>query len=85
MATGFMSRWTSSCSRAISRFIKARSETGWNTSSRFNDYNRVIHAEDDSDASYSIGGTSLEFDVVTQPELARMVRNQYTGQIAIPV
>ena len=49
----------------------------------FNDYNRVIHAEDDSDASYSIGGISLEFDVVTQPELARMVRNQYTGQIAI--
>ena len=49
----------------------------------FNDYNRVIHAEDDSDASYSIGGISLEFDMVTQPELARMVRNQYTGQIAI--
>ena len=49
----------------------------------FNDYNRVIHAEDDSDASYSIVGISLEFDVVTQPELARMVRNQYTGQIAI--
>ena len=49
----------------------------------FNDYNRVIHAEDDSDASYSIGGISLEFDVVTQPELARMVVNQYTGQIAI--
>ena len=29
------------------------------------------------------GGISLEFDVVTQPELASMVRNQYTGQIAI--
>ena len=43
----------------------------------------MIHAEDDSDASYSIGGISLEFDVVTQPELACMVRNQYTGQIAI--
>ena len=32
---------------------------------------------------YSIGGISLEFDVVTQPELARIVRNQYTGRVAI--
>ena len=49
----------------------------------FNDYSRVILAEDDGDASYSIGSISLEFDVVTQPELARMIRNQYTGRLAI--
>ena len=49
----------------------------------FNDYSRVILAEDDGEASYSIGSISLEFDVVTQPELARMIRNQYTGRLAI--
>ena len=49
----------------------------------FNDYSHVITAENDSDAKYSIEGISLEFDVVTQPDLARMVRNQYTGQVAI--
>ena len=49
----------------------------------FNDYGRVILAEGDGAASYSIGSISLEFDVVTQPELARMIRNQYTGRLAI--
>ena len=49
----------------------------------FNDYSRVILTASDSAATYSIGGISLEFDVVTQPELARMVRNQYTGRVAI--
>ena len=34
-------------------------------------------------ASYSIGSISLEFDVVTQPELACMICNQYTGRLAI--
>ena len=43
----------------------------------------MIHATGDDDASYSIGSISLEFDVVTQPELARMIRNQYTGRLAI--
>ena len=49
----------------------------------FNDYSRVILAEDDGEASYSIGSISLEFDVVTHPELACMIRNQYTGRLAI--
>ena len=49
----------------------------------FNDYSRVIHATGDGAASYSIGSISLEFDVVAQPELARMIRNQYTGRLAI--
>ena len=49
----------------------------------FNNYSRVSLTASDSAATYSIGGISLEFDVVTQPELARMVRNQYTGRVAI--
>ena len=49
----------------------------------FNNYSRVILTASDSAATYSIGGISLEFDVVTQPELARMFRNQYTGRVAI--
>ena len=49
----------------------------------FNDYSRVILAEGDGAASYSIGSISLEFDVVTQPELAHMICNQYTGRLAI--
>ena len=49
-----------------------------------NDYNRVIQAVRDVDASYHIGGRSLEYDMVTLPELARMIDNQYKGRLAIP-
>ncbi|GFR59470.1 hypothetical protein ElyMa_001795300 [Elysia marginata] len=47
----------------------------------FNDYNRVILATDES--SYSIENISLEFDVVTNVDIARMIRNQYAGRLAI--
>ena len=47
----------------------------------FNDYNCVIQA--DIDASYHIGGISLEYDMVTLPELAQMIDNQYKGRLAI--
>ena len=49
----------------------------------FNDYSRVIRATDDVDASYHIGGISLEYDMVTLPELARMIDNQYKSRLAI--
>ena len=49
----------------------------------FNDYSRVIWATGDADASYSVGNLSLEYDMVTQPELARMIANQYNGRLAI--
>ena len=38
----------------------------------FNDFSRVIQATGDVDASYHIGGISLEYDMVTLPELARI-------------
>ena len=49
----------------------------------FNDYSRVIQATGDVDASYHIGGISLEYDMITLPELARMIDNQYKGRLAI--
>ena len=49
----------------------------------FNDYSRVVVATDDAGASYTIGNISLEFDKVTDPELARMIRNQYVGRLAV--
>ena len=47
----------------------------------FNDYSRVIQATGDS--SYTIENISLEYDMVTNAELARMIRNQYAGRLAI--
>ena len=49
----------------------------------FNDYSHVIQATGDVDASYHIGGISLEYDMVTLPELARMIDHQYKGRLAI--
>ena len=42
----------------------------------FNDCNRVIWATGDTDASYDIENISLEYDLVTQQELTRMISNQ---------
>ena len=49
----------------------------------FNDYSRVIVATGDAAASYSIDNIALEFDMVTQPDLARQIRNQYAGRLAV--
>ena len=49
----------------------------------FNDYSRVIQATGDVGASYPIGGISLEYDMVTLPELARMIDNPYKDRLAI--
>ena len=42
---------------------------------KFNDYNRVINSSK-IDATYKITDISLEYDIVTQPELARSVRSE---------
>ena len=49
----------------------------------FNDYSRVIKATGDAAASYDINNISLEYEMITQPELARIIRNQYAGRLAI--
>ena len=41
----------------------------------FNDYNRVIKSSK-NDATYKITDISLEYDIVTQPELTRSIRSQ---------
>ena len=44
----------------------------------FNDYNRVINSSVASpDAKYKITDISLEYEIVTQPDLARSVRSEY--------
>ena len=48
----------------------------------FNDYMKVINSSD-TDSSYVIKGISLEFDMVTDSELARQIRDQYSGRMAI--
>ena len=50
---------------------------------KFNDYSRAIEATGDVDASYHIRGISLEYDMVTLPEMARMIDNQYKDRLAI--
>ena len=49
----------------------------------FNNYSSAIQATGNANASYDIENISLEYDIVTQPELARMIANQYNGHLAI--
>ena len=49
---------------------------------KFNDYMKVIQATD-GNSTYSIKNISLEFEMVSEPELARMIRQQYSGKMAI--
>ena len=49
----------------------------------FNDYSRVIQATGDADASYDIENISLEYDMITQSDLVRMIDDQYKGRLAI--
>ena len=43
---------------------------------KFNDYNQVINSSK-TDATYKITDISLEYDIVTQPKLARSIRSEY--------
>ena len=45
----------------------------------FNNYGKVVVSTDTA-ASYSITDIHLEFDVVSSPELATMIRNMYNGK-----
>ena len=48
----------------------------------FNDYNKVINSTD-VEASYTIKNICLEFDTVSDTELARQIRQQVDGRMAI--
>ena len=49
----------------------------------FNDYGRVVRATSDTAAKFEIEGIALEFEMVTNRELADNIRNQYAGKMAI--
>ena len=48
----------------------------------FNDYNKVIDATA-ADSSYVISNICLEFDMVTDSELARQIRQKFTGRMVV--
>ena len=48
----------------------------------FNDYSRVIQSNNGI-GTYKISNISLEYDIVTHPELARLIRQQYQQQLII--
>ena len=48
----------------------------------FNNYNRVINSLK-TDATYKITDISLEYDIVTQPELARAIRSEYVEMVLL--
>jgi len=48
----------------------------------FNDYGHVIKSPD-ATATYQITNIALEFDVVTNPDLGRLKRQQYTKQTVL--
>ena len=50
----------------------------------FNDYNRVINSSVASpDAKYKITDISLEYEIVTQPYLARSIRSEYQSMVLL--
>ena len=49
---------------------------------KFNNYNRVINSSK-TDAMYNITDISLEYDIVTQPELARSIRSEYNKMVLL--
>ena len=49
---------------------------------KFNDYNQVINSSK-TDATYKITDISLEYNIVTQPELARSIRSEYDKMVLL--
>ena len=48
----------------------------------FNNYNRVIISEDTT-ATYMISEISLEYEIVTSPQLSRMIKDQFQSKVSI--
>ena len=48
----------------------------------FNNYNRVINSTGAApDAKYEISNISLEYEIVTQPKLARSIKDEYNEMV----
>ena len=48
----------------------------------FDDYNKVIKSKGEA-SSYAIKNICLGFDMVSDPELTRQIRQQYSGKMVI--
>ena len=48
----------------------------------FNDYNRVINSSK-TDATYKITDISLEYDIITQPQLEHTIRSEYDEMVLL--
>ena len=49
---------------------------------KFNDYSRVINSSK-TNATYKITDVSLEYDIVTQPDLARFIKEDYDKMVLL--
>ena len=49
---------------------------------KFNYYNQVINSSK-TDATYKITGISLEYDIVTQPDLAKSIKDEYDKMVLL--
>ena len=49
---------------------------------KFNDYNQVVNSSK-TNAKYKITDTSLQYDIVTQHELARSIRSEYDKMVLL--
>ena len=63
-------------------YYQAGLRNGLSYELKFNDYNRVINSSI-TDATYKITDISLEYDIVTQPELARSIRSEYDKMVLL--
>ena len=65
-----------------SPFYQARLADRLSYKLMFNNYSKVVTSTD-ADAKYRVGGISLEYEVVTNAELARIIKNQYSGKMMV--
>jgi len=66
----------------MAHFIRRGSSIGFIFKLTFNYYGRVIIATN-TDASYKITNIALEFEIITQSDLARLMRQQYMSQTLV--
>ena len=63
-------------------YYQARLKNRLSYELNFNYYNRVINSSK-TDAMHKITDISLEYDIVTQPELARSIRSEYDKMVLL--
>ena len=63
-------------------YYQAGLRNGLSYELKFNNYNRVIKSSK-TDATYKITDISLEYDIVTQPELTHSIRSEYDKMVLL--